>query len=96
MNARIEGAEPFVPESRSLPVLATAAAACRGCPLYREATQTVFGAGKRDAPLILVGEQPGDREDVQGHPFVGPAGHVLWRCLEDAGIDRSRVSRPTL
>ena len=91
MTARIEGAQPFVPESRSLPVLATAAAACRGCPLYREATQTVFGEGKRDAPLILVGEQPGDREDVQGHPFVGPAGHVLWRCLEDAGIDRSRV-----
>jgi len=91
VNAQIEGAEPFVPESRSLPVLATAAAACRGCPLYREATQTVFGEGKRDAPLILVGEQPGDREDVQGHPFVGPAGHVLWRCLEDAGIDRSRV-----
>ncbi len=72
-------------------MLADAAAACRGCPLYRDTTQTVFGEGRRDAPLILVGEQPGDREDVQGHPFVGPAGHVLWRCLEEAGIERSRV-----
>ena len=91
MNARSGGAEPFVPASRRLQVLAEAAAACRGCPLYRDANQTVFGEGKRDAPLILVGEQPGDREDVQGHPFVGPAGHVLWRCVEQAGIDRTRV-----
>jgi DNA polymerase len=86
-----DSAEPFVPASRRLSVLAEAAATCRGCPLYRNATQTVFGEGRRDAPLILVGEQPGDREDVQGHPFVGPAGHVLWRCVEEAGIDRKQV-----
>jgi uracil-DNA glycosylase family protein len=91
VNATVEGAEPFVPESRRLSVLADAAAVCRGCPLYRDTTQTVFGEGRRDAPLILVGEQPGDREDLQGHPFVGPAGHVLWRCIEEAGIERSRV-----
>jgi DNA polymerase len=91
VNAAVEGAEPFVPASRRLSVLADAAAVCRGCPLYRDTTQTVFGEGRRDAPLILVGEQPGDREDMQGHPFVGPAGHVLWRCIEEAGIERSRV-----
>jgi DNA polymerase len=91
VNATVEGAEPFVPASRRLSVLADAAAVCRGCPLYRDTTQTVFGEGRRDAPLILVGEQPGDREDMQGHPFVGPAGHVLWRCIEEAGIERSRV-----
>ena len=80
-----------MPATRRLSVLAEAAEECRGCPLYRDAIQTVFGEGRRDAPLILVGEQPGDREDVQGHPFVGPAGHVLWRCIDEAGIDRTRV-----
>ncbi|MGH9133608.1 MAG: UdgX family uracil-DNA binding protein [Ilumatobacteraceae bacterium] len=80
-----------MPPSRSLRVLVDAAAKCRGCDLYRGATQTVFGEGKRDAPLILVGEQPGDREDEQGHPFVGPAGRVLWRCLDAAGIDPAEV-----
>ena len=89
--ATVDGAAPYVPESRRLSALADAAARCRGCPLYRDATQTVFGEGRRDAPLILVGEQPGDREDVQGHPFVGPAGHVLWKCVEQAGIDRTQV-----
>jgi DNA polymerase len=91
VKATVEGAAAYVPETRRLSVLADAAAGCRGCPLYRDATQTVFGEGRRDAPLILVGEQPGDREDVQGHPFVGPAGHVLWKCVEQAEIDRSHV-----
>jgi len=64
---------------------------CRRCPLYRNATQTVFGEGPTHAPVMLVGEQPGDQEDLQGHPFVGPAGKILDRALADAGIDRSRL-----
>ena len=64
---------------------------CRRCPLYRNATQTVFGEGPAHAPVMLVGEQPGDQEDQQGRPFVGPAGKILDRALADAGIDRSRV-----
>ena len=84
-------AAPFVPPSRSIPALATAARGCRGCPLYLGAIQTVFGEGRRDAALILVGEQPGDNEDKKGHPFVGPAGGVLWRCLDEAGVPRDEV-----
>ena len=61
------------------------------CPLYRNATQTVFGEGPPGAPIMLVGEQPGDAEDIAGHPFVGPAGKLLDRCLAEAGIDRARV-----
>ncbi|MCT7350819.1 UdgX family uracil-DNA binding protein [Streptomyces sp. 15-116A] len=80
-------AEPFLPERLSLPALRQAAAACRGCPLHLDATQTVFGAGDQDARLMLVGEQPGDQEDRQGKPFVGPAGKLLDRALEDAGLD---------
>ncbi len=64
---------------------------CTACELYKNATQTVFGEGPRDARVVIVGEQPGDVEDTQGHPFVGPAGRVLDRALADAGIDRSRV-----
>jgi DNA polymerase len=64
---------------------------CRRCPLYRLATQTVFGEGPSRAPVMLVGEQPGDQEDLQGRPFVGPAGKILDRALADAGIDRRRV-----
>ena len=64
---------------------------CRRCPLYRNATQTVFGEGPAHAPVMLVGEQPGDQEDLQGRPFVGPAGRILDRALADAGVDRSRV-----
>jgi uracil-DNA glycosylase family protein len=67
------------------------AAACRRCELWARATQTVFGAGPVEAPLMLVGEQPGDREDVEGEPFVGPAGRVLSEALETAGIERERV-----
>jgi uracil-DNA glycosylase family protein len=84
-------AAPFVPRTRSLRVLADAASECRGCSLYRAATHTVFGDGQRDARIVLVGEQPGDREDLAGKPFVGPAGRVLDQCLEAAGVDRSSV-----
>jgi DNA polymerase len=64
---------------------------CRACPLWANATQTVFGEGPDHARIMLVGEQPGDQEDRQGHPFVGPAGQLLDRALEDAGIDRGKV-----
>jgi len=84
-------AEPFVPMSKSLPVLREAIQACKGCPLYEDTTQAVFGEGSRSAPIMLVGEQPGDQEDKKGHVFVGPAGRVLWSCVEDAGIDRDLV-----
>ncbi|CAL94866.1 UdgX family uracil-DNA binding protein [Azoarcus olearius] len=83
-------AAPFVQPDATLAELRAAAGACTGCDLYRDATQTVFGEGPDDAPVMLVGEQPGDAEDRQGHPFVGPAGKLLDRALTDAGIDRSR------
>lgn len=83
-------AAPFVPRSRSIAKLARAAAGCTGCPLYRDAIQTVFGKGSSGA-ILLVGEQPGDVEDKKGLPFVGPAGAVLWSCLEDAAIDRDLI-----
>lgn len=81
-------------ESPSMPTLAAlvaAEAACRRCPLYRNATQVVPGEGPPAASVMLVGEQPGDREDLAGHPFVGPAGAVLDRALADAGIERTQV-----
>ena len=84
-------AAAFVPERPTLPRLREAAAGCRGCHLYKGATQTVFGEGSRQAKVMLVGEQPGDREDIEGHPFVGPAGKLLDRALEEAGIDRSEA-----
>jgi DNA polymerase len=71
--------------------LADEAAGCTRCDLYRHATQTVFGEGPPDADLVLVGEQPGDKEDLAGEPFVGPAGHLLDDALERAGIDRQRA-----
>jgi uracil-DNA glycosylase len=74
-----------------LEALRTDAAGCQACDLWRTGTQTVFGEGPEHAPLVLVGEQPGDREDVEGHPFVGPAGALLDRALEEAGIDRAQV-----
>jgi uracil-DNA glycosylase len=81
------GAGPFVPGGNaSLADLASAAQACRGCDLYERATQAVFGAGSATASVMLIGEQPGDAEDRQGKPFVGPAGQVLDRALNDAGI----------
>ncbi|MBA2950682.1 UdgX family uracil-DNA binding protein [Streptomyces himalayensis] len=84
-------AEPFVPEGAGLAGLRKAAAECRGCPLHRDATQTVFGTGDTDARVFLVGEQPGDQEDRQGQPFVGPAGRVLDRALAEAGIDPTQT-----
>ncbi|HYB38215.1 MAG TPA: UdgX family uracil-DNA binding protein [Mycobacterium sp.] len=81
------GAARYLPEDRRLGSLEAAARRCRGCSLYQNATQTVFGHGKRDAPIMFVGEQPGDREDREGLPFVGPAGRLLARALEDANID---------
>jgi uracil-DNA glycosylase len=77
--------------ARSISQARDAAAHCKACPLWAPATQTVFGEGPRRAPLMLVGEQPGDREDVAGRPFVGPAGAVLDRALVEAGIDRADV-----
>jgi uracil-DNA glycosylase family protein len=84
-------AADFLPERRSLPALREAAATCRGCSLYRNATQTVFGEGPGKADIVFVGEQPGDQEDRRGKPFVGPAGRVLSEALEEAGIDRTQV-----
>jgi DNA polymerase len=81
-------ATPFLPDRHSLKALREAAAGCRGCHLWRPATQTVFGEGAAGARVMLVGEQPGDREDRAGQPFVGPAGRELDRALEEAGIDR--------
>jgi DNA polymerase len=80
-------ARPFVPASRSLPALRSAAAACEGCDLYARATQVVFGAGKRGAAMMLVGEQPGDKEDLEGMPFIGPAGALLHKALQEAGVE---------
>src|SRR3954452_16710527 len=87
------GAQQWVPERPSLSRLREAAQDCRGCDLYRDATQAVMGDGRRDAPLVLLGEQPGDREDRAGEPFVGPAGRVLDDALGDAGIDPEAVFR---
>ncbi len=84
-------AEPFLPADHSLPALRQAAAVCRGCDLFERGTQTVFGEGRVEAELMLVGEQPGDSEDRQGRPFVGPAGMLLDRALEASGIDRGTV-----
>jgi uracil-DNA glycosylase len=82
-------ATPFLPERSSLTALREAAAGCRGCHLWEPASQTVFGEGRKRSRLMFVGEQPGDQEDRQGRPFVGPAGRELDRALEAAGIDRS-------
>jgi DNA polymerase len=89
----IEQAHPaaLVPANASLATARLAASGCRACELWEHATQTVFGEGPRDATLLLAGEQPGDREDLEGHVFVGPAGRVLDEALEAAGIDRERI-----
>ncbi len=84
-------AAAYLPDSRDLSSLREAASVCHGCELWRAATQTVFGEGKRQAEVMFVGEQPGDQEDQQGKPFVGPAGRMLDKALEDVGIDRGRV-----
>ncbi|MGH7030193.1 MAG: uracil-DNA glycosylase family protein, partial [Stellaceae bacterium] len=84
------GARDLIPPGATVAELRGAAAKCIACPLYRDATQTVFGEGEREAGIMLVGEQPGDAEDLAGRPFVGPAGRLLDRCIKEAGIDRSR------
>jgi uracil-DNA glycosylase len=84
-------ATPFLPERRTLSALREAAAGCRGCHLWRDATQTVFGEGLKRARVMFVGEQPGDKEDVAGKPFVGPAGRELDKGLEAAGIRRDEA-----
>ena len=88
---KVLGAEGFVPRDATLEQLWDAAQSCRGCELYRHATQAVLGEGPPTARVVMVGEQPGDKEDMAGHPFVGPAGALLTRALEEAGIDRGDV-----
>jgi len=84
-------AEEYLPPRLSLKGLREAAAGCRGCDLYKDANQTVFGEGRKSSRMMLVGETPGDVEDREGHVFVGPAGHELDRALDKLGIDRSDV-----
>jgi DNA polymerase len=94
MSRRVQqtvSATDFLPAKRTLKSLRAAAASCRGCELWRNATQTVFGEGQGQARVMLVGEQPGHEEDLAGRPFVGPAGRLLDRALEAAGIDRDDV-----
>jgi uracil-DNA glycosylase family protein len=88
---RLQTAAPLVPAKATLPALRAAAAECKACDLWKLGTQTVFGEGIRNARLMLIGEQPGDKEDIQGRPFVGPAGAVLDKALDAAGIDRKDV-----
>ena len=88
---RVDSAAELIPDRPTLAAVRAAAADCRACDLWKLGTQTVFGAGGRTAALMLVGEQPGDQEDLAGQPFVGPAGKLLDRALEEAGIDRAAV-----
>jgi uracil-DNA glycosylase len=88
LASKTQTAAAVIPPQPTIPGLREAAAGCTACPLHARATQTVFGEGPSRAPLMLVGETPGDQEDLQGRPFVGPAGKLLDRCLEAAGIDR--------
>jgi DNA polymerase len=81
-------AAPLVPPNPTLPKLREAASGCKACDLWKTGTQTVFGEGSKAAEVMLVGEQPGDREDIEGRPFVGPAGRLLDEALAEAGIDR--------
>jgi uracil-DNA glycosylase len=90
-QAEPNDATPFLPEQRNLKTLRDAAAACQGCHLWRHATQTVFGEGLKRSHVMFVGEQPGDQEDRQGRPFVGPAGRELDKALEAVGIARDDV-----
>ena len=89
--AEFPTAEPFLPERVTLPALTKAVQGCRGCPLYKNATQAVFGEGPQHATVMFLGEQPGDQEDRQGKPFVGPAGRILDETLDEVGIDRREV-----
>src|SRR5438093_2074902 len=84
-------ATDFLPAERTLETLRDAARSCKGCEIYKNATQTVFGEGPQNASVVFVGEQPGDQEDRQGHPFVGPAGRLLDKALAEARIPREQV-----
>jgi uracil-DNA glycosylase len=86
-----EPVSDLLPDDPSLPAVREISKGCKACELYKRGTQTVFGEGPTRAEVMMVGEQPGDAEDIAGHPFVGPAGRLLDRALEEAGIDRSRV-----
>jgi len=86
-----DSAESLIPEKPTLPRLQEAAANCKACDLWENATQTVFGEGKRRAKVLFIGEQPGNDEDLQGRPFVGPAGRLLDQALEETGIDRRQT-----
>lgn len=88
-SSNVTSAAEFIPSRRSLSSMAQAAQACRGCPLYENATQAVFGEGLKRARLMLVGEMPGNDEDLEGKPFVGPAGRILDRALDEARIERT-------
>lgn len=87
-KAQKTSAADFLPIQHDLESLRNAASRCRGCELYKNATQTVFGEGRKSSSILFVGEQPGDQEDLSGKPFVGPAGKLLDACMEEAGIDR--------
>src|SRR5215204_2268876 len=89
--AEFPTAEPFLPERITLPALKKTVQGCRGCPLYKNATQAVFGEGPTHAKVLFIGEQPGDQEDLAGKPFVGPAGKLLNGVLDEVGIDRGDV-----
>ena len=92
MPKRIQNtAASLIPDDPTIPKLRATAANCKACDLWKLGTQTVFGEGNSKARVMLVGEQPGDQEDIQGHPFVGPAGKILDKALEEAGIDRKEV-----
>jgi uracil-DNA glycosylase len=84
-------AAPWVPSTKNLGTLRQAAPGCRGCSLYEHATQVVFGEGPQHAKVVIIGETPGNDEDLVGHPFVGPAGKLLNKALEEASIDRNKV-----
>lgn len=90
-KVEVETAAVLIPERLTLAKLRAAASGCQACPLWKTGTQTVFGEGERDAKVVFVGEQPGHEEDLAGKPFVGPAGRLLDRSLDEAGIDRSSV-----
>ncbi len=91
LHEGVEWSAADVPDSSDLSEVRNAALKCTACHLYKRATQTVFGEGPKRAPILLVGEQPGDQEDLAGKPFIGPAGKILDRALEEAGIDRDTV-----
>src|SRR6202020_3124027 len=98
---RNQGAAPFVPEERTLAILGEAVQKCHGCHVNRSATRAVFGeletrpkSKRHDVAIMMIGEQPGNQEDKQGRPFVGPAGNLLDQCLKEAGIDRRKAYVP--